>query len=244
MSTAPATDLVASYLSNGAVETYKRTLLVKYVFLFDELREKWLAASGVVDYIESNLAPLKSLSVQNIVEDGTPFFWMNIDRCRTEPDSLASSSRHLVMLAFDSFFPHLLDGAEFKLSPVEGSDVVLPKLGIRVPASGKPALLRRLNAESLEIEVNSETETFTLGQINEKYALPLMHIPGHDSALLMQAKDPSLQEDAYIETISLNQTAAVSLNQKIGRALEWITEADPIWRSDQALHQMVFSNRH
>jgi len=226
MSTAAPTDLVASYLSTGAEERYKRTLLVKYVFLYDVLRELGPVASSFADYIESNLQPLKSLSVQTVIEDGTPFFWMNVDRCRNDLDNLASHSRHLVMQAFDSFFQHLPDGAEFKLSSVDGSDVILPRLRIRVPASGKPALLRRLTSESLEIEVNSQTETFILGTIDPKYALPFLTIPDHDSAVLLEVKDPALVEADYIETISLNSTSTISLNQKIGRALEMIAEAD------------------
>lgn len=226
MNTALPADLVASYLSSGAEERFRRTLLVKYVFLYDVLRELGSPASSFADYIEANLQPLKSLSVPEVIEEGTPFLWMNVDRCRNDLDNLASHSRHLVMLAFDSFFRHLPDGAEFKLSPVEGSDVILPRLKIRVPASGKPALLRRLNAESLEIEVDSVTETFTLGAIDSKYALSSMTIPDHDSAVLLQVKDPALVENEYIETISLNSTSAISISQKVGRALEMITEAD------------------
>jgi HEXXH motif-containing protein len=226
MSQALHTDLVASYLSNGAEESFKRTLLVKYVFLVDVLRELVPPASGFADYIESNLLPLKSLSAQDVIADGTPFFWMNVDRCRNDPDNLASHSRHLVMLAFDSFFRHLPDGAEFKLSPVEGSDVVLPCLRIRVPAAGKAAVLRRLNSESLEIEVNGEIEILTLGAIDSKYQLPLLTIPDQDSAVLLKVNDPALVEKDYIETISLNSTSAISLNQKIGRSLEMIGEAD------------------
>lgn len=226
MEPASRTDLVASYLSNGARESYKRTLVVKFVFLCDVLRESGPVASAFADYIESNLLPLKSLSGQAFMEDGTPFFWMNVDRCRNERDKLASHSRHLVMLAFDSFFQHLPDGAEFRLPPVEGSDVVLPRLRIRIPASGKPALLRRLNSESLEIEVNSETVALSLRAIDSKYGLPLLTIPDHDSAVLLQLKDPALLEKDYIETLSLNDVSAVSLNQKIGRALEMIGEVD------------------
>ena len=226
MSLALPTDLVASYLSKGAEEGYKRALLLKYVFLCEVLRKLGSSASGYADYIESNLLPLKSLSAQDVIDDGTPFFWMNVDRCRNDLENLASHSRHLVMLAFDSFFRHLPDGAEVKLPPVEGSDVVLPRLRILVPASGKPALLRRLNSESLEIEVDSETKTFVLGAIDSKYALPLLTIPGHDSAVLLQVKDPALLEGDYIETLYLDNTSALSLNQKIGRSLEMIGEVD------------------
>ena len=226
MSEALHTDLVASYLLNGAEESYKRTLLVKYVFLVDVLRELPAPAAGFADYIESSLLPLKSLSAQDVLEDATPFFWMNVDRCRNDPDNLASHSRHLVMLAFDCFFRHLPDGAEVRLPAVEGSDVILPRLRIQVRASGKPAVLRRVNSESLEIEVDAETETFTLGSIDSKYALPLMTIPDHGSAVLLEVKDPALVENDYIETISLNSTSAICLNEKIGRALEMIDEAD------------------
>lgn len=226
MNTAQPTDLVASYMSNGAEERYKRTLLVKYLFLCDGLRELGPPASSFAEYIESNLRPLKSLSVPDLIKEGTPFFWLNVDRCRTDLEDLASNSRHLVMQAFDSFFRHLPDGAEFKLTPVDGSDVVLPSLRIRVPAFGKPALLRRLNAESLEIEVDSETRTFILGQIDAEYALPMMTVPDHEAAVLLLVKDPALIENLFLETLCLNSTYAISLNQKIGRALEMISEAD------------------
>jgi HEXXH motif-containing protein len=141
--------------------------------------------------------------------------------------NLESYSRHLVMLAFDSYFEHLPDGSVFTLPAVEGSDIILPRLGIRVPTSGQTAALRRLGPESLEVRVNGQRLSINLGSVDAEYRLPTLQVPGQDSALVLMARDPALFEEDYINTVSSDQAQATSLVERIGKSLDLIAEVDP-----------------
>jgi HEXXH motif-containing protein len=231
MNLTPCDDLVASYVSSEGEQNFNRVLFVKYALLYDALRKAGTDGERAADYLESNLAVLKQLAGDVLVEGGTPFFWMNVIRCRSaifkNRANLAAYSRHLVMLAFDSFFEHLPDGTEFTLPPVEGSEIVLPRLRVRVPSEGTTAVLRRADADSLEVEVGGERRRITLASVEPEYLIPYLIVPGHESAVVLRVKNPALFEDDYIDTLSLINVSAVLLNQKIGRALEMIGEAAP-----------------
>jgi hypothetical protein len=106
-------DLVASIIATSGKENYERLLFVKYGFLRDSLRKAGPVGQSVANYVERNLTPLEALTGEVLVRKGTPFFWMNVFRCRSDGRdngmNLESYSRHLVMLAFDSYFEHLPD---------------------------------------------------------------------------------------------------------------------------------------
>ncbi len=227
----PDQDLVAAYVSNEAGQNYKRLLFVKYVLLDEALRKAGEGCEKVADYLEANLSAIRPLSGDLLVEAGTPFFWMNVVRCRSailkKRSRLMDYSRHIVMLAFDSFFEYLPDGTAVTLPPVEGSEVMLPRLRVRVPSAGQEVLLRRVDSGTLEFERDGERVSLNLANLGPEYLLPHLVVPNHEQAVVLRVKDPALFEDEYIETISLVNVSAVSLNQKIGRAMEMICAADP-----------------
>jgi HEXXH motif-containing protein len=231
VSPAPIDDLVASYIADRGKQDYKRMLFVKYALMGEALREAGAAGDSVVDYIEQQLGILKTLPGDVFVEEGTTFFWMNVFRCRSDvrkgAKNLESYARHLVMQAFDSYFPHLTDGTVFTLPAVADSDIILPRLGIRIPAPDKQTLLRRLDSANLVIEAGDASLAFKLGEIPPEHSIAKLPVPGQKEAVLLRVKDPALFEHEYIETICLDENSAVSLNQKIGRALDMIAEADP-----------------
>jgi HEXXH motif-containing protein len=231
MNLTPYDDLVASYISSEGEQNFKRVLFVKYAILIDAMRKAGTEGERAADYLESNLAVLKRLPGDVLVEAGTPFFWMNVARCRSallrDRAKLPVYSRHLVMLAFDSFFENLPDGTSFTLPDVDGAEIVLPRLRVRVPSEGKSAVLRRVGSERLEVEVGGERLDITVGNVAPEYLMPHLTIPGHESAVILRVKDPALFEDDYIDTLSLINVSAVSLSQKIGRALDMMGEADP-----------------
>ncbi len=224
-------DFVAESLRNSGHQNYQRLLLFKYALLCESLLQSGIEAAASVDYLERNLNVLKKIKGNVFLESGTPFFWMNIARGRSairrEKHNLLTYSRHIVMLAFDSFFDYLEDGTMFTLPAVGDSNVVLPSLKIIIPSRSEIVTLQRLNSENVEIRIGNVSCSINLKNVEPEYRIPYHKIPGHDSAVVLSAKDPALFETEYIDTISLLNVAAVSLSQKVGRAFEMIGEADP-----------------
>ncbi len=131
------------------------------------------------------IEPLRKLPVAKILENATPFFWLNVDRfydaAQTEGDSLQVATGRLLLSAFDSFFECFPANVELRARLGTGSQIVLPRLRVLRSCEADEVVLVRTAFQS-------------------DRSLPTLNVPGTDACVL-PVRDPILFEDAYQDRI-------------------------------------------
>lgn len=223
--------LVGKLLAERGDASHDKLMALKYMMFIDTLRERGPEGEALADWITAELTPLENLGVVDLVRHGTPFFWFNVHRFfgagPWEREDLAAACRHLLMTAFDAFFAFLPDGAAFHLSPVPGSDVLLPSLGVRLAATAEPAVLRRRSARALSIETGGRVYDVDLDRVEPELALPRLAIPGHPGTHLLCVRDVSLFHTNFLDKLAPDTPAAAGLARMIGESLDMIRLALP-----------------
>lgn len=169
---------------------------------------------------------LETLKLADLLRHATPFFWLNVLRChaacRNAGSELAVALRYLLMTGFDAFFPIIPDGFSCRLPPGDDLEIVLPRLGVRLPASAGPAQLCRVSRNLLRVEDDEgRATTVPLDGVPARFRLPWLPVGSHNSARLLLQGHPALFPGSS-ETDSPAAQAA-----KITAALRLIGEVDP-----------------
>ncbi len=223
-------NLITAKLMTSVEQAYQSNLAFQFALLDHCLRHVEPIGILTADFFQRELAPLKKLNAQEFVSQGTPFFWRNIltgvDDVVDGKADFDNLCRHLLMLAFDAYFEYLPIGTDFTLPVVEGSDIILPKLGIRVFTSGKISVLRRINSKIIEVEGCDRNFCIDLNQIEPEFRLPIIPIPNCAPAVLLMSNSPALFDGEYIDSIEPELPAAVAHAQMIGRSLKFIEKVD------------------
>jgi len=218
--------LLAPTLSAAARPMYERWLFIKYALLGDAGRH-----NIITDRLRRELAPLEYLRGTDLVRQGTPFFWKNVNYCYINGfisgEGLRRIRRHLLMAAFDSFFELLPDGTIFTLDAARDSNIVLPRLGIRIPLSSNDAMLCRLSPTSLHINISGQCFSINLNSIEPVVQIPAIKIAGYDQMMLLPLREPALFEENYINDISVDITQAFELANKLPKCLDLIKVVNP-----------------
>jgi len=169
-------------------------------------------------------------SVTEFVSHGTPFFWQNVRRCLATVDqnweTIAKAANLLLRTGFDSYFDWMPDGTTFWLDAEPGADLVLPSLGVKIPADNQPVVVRRIGPRRFEVELADQRLQVDLDNLDSALRLPVIDILD-DEAKLLVVKDRTLFEDHYINKIAPETSKASFLAQMIGKSLEMIQTADP-----------------
>lgn len=222
--------MVAALVDSRARRDYDRLLLVKYTLLYETLRNSSAAGAAAAAYLQENLAPLGNLTANVLIKKATPFFRLNVQKCYNaasadDAESLTGHARNLVLMAFDSFFEQLPYGHAVRVEREEGSDIILPRLGVRVAAPGGAATLRRLDAALLEVQAAEGPLVIDTRDVAPDFKLPSFSVPDSPGTILL-ACDPALFEEDYISNIELDTEHALSLSAQIGKSLSLIRRVD------------------
>jgi HEXXH motif-containing protein len=217
---------VEEVLANGARAHYERLQALKWLFLFEHLRDRGGTAALLADRLERAAAPLIDLPVQDVLAYATPFFWLNVQRLYSQElvaaPPLEAAAEYLLAQAFDSLFARLPDGAEITLQ----RDAMMPRLGLRIGAGGGTVRLARRGPETVEVAAAGERTTVDLPAPPATLQLPKLAIPGEPSELLRVGGE-ALFEPSYMDKLEPDTPVADRLAGMIGEALAMIRLADP-----------------
>jgi HEXXH motif-containing protein len=223
--------LGGSTLPAASESQYERWLFVRLLGLFDVARSNLPGLGSKIDAAERALAILNQLSFAQIVEEGSPFFWMNVQRLLAadaagSPDP-GESLQYLICHAFDSYFPRLSDGQEVFFEVEEPAFILLPRLGLRIEAGPGLVHLRRLHSNRIRVEANGRRSEIELTAIPEEFRFPLLTVASSYPARLLLASHPSLFELAYIDAVTPGTHNAEGQAAMIGDALDLICAVYP-----------------
>jgi HEXXH motif-containing protein len=208
------------------LDTYR---VCKYVLLKN--RVEAAAASGNRNRENSRSTPgwLESMELNVLARQGSPFFWLNVDRCHDacslDSSQLPAALRNLQMTAFDAYFELLPDGACCQLAPGDPV-IVLPRLGVRFTSSGSDVLLRRVRQGILDVEDGQRPRTrLVLADLPPEARLPWLPV-GNAHTRLLLCDDTALFAEAYASFILADPPDPTPRVGMIASALQWIRTVD------------------
>jgi HEXXH motif-containing protein len=174
---------------------------------------------------------LEALPVAELVRLGTPFFWLNVVRshaaCGDGGRDLALALRHLLMTGFDAYFSVLADGFSCRL-PADDAGIVLPRLGVHLPACAGPARLCRAGQRLAQVEAEgAQAMSVPLNDVPAGARLRWLPV-GHDgTARLLLHAHPALLPPSCAADIPTDPADPAGHAAMITAALELIQEVDP-----------------
>jgi hypothetical protein len=146
------------------MEAYEACLIGRIFDLMERTRE------GAFDPVGDNALrrgfnQLEMIDAADFLSEGTPFFWMNVNRLgRTRQHACSPQLiRDVLMTGFDSYFHLMPDGTCFALPHGEFQRLILPRLGVVIP-NVSPVLLWRRCSEALEVELAGNKLTINLAE--------------------------------------------------------------------------------
>ena len=195
------------------------------------LRDR-LEAAGGERASSSPPAGWRRLRLAELVRHATPFFWLNVGRCHAACGNagagLAVALRYLLMTGFDAFFPVAPDGFSCRLPAGDDPVIVLPRLGVRLPASGGPARLSRASRNVLQVENgDGQATTIALDDVPAGARLSWLPVGGDDSARLLLNSHPALFPGSYAADVPADPPDPAGQAAMIASALRLIREVDP-----------------
>jgi HEXXH motif-containing protein len=221
------TDIVVQTLQQGAEANAYRLRFLKFGLLQDSLR----GHKKLEEKYEQLWAALGSQPATQILATGSPFFWKNLHRCCLEGvrnmGDLATSVDYMLRMAFDSFFDWLPDGFSLECQPTEGSNLVLPLLGVRIPSAGKSISVCKLSGSEIGITGYQTKFVVDLNDVPSEFRIRKIGIAGSDDAHLVMLRDPSIFENDYIDRVDPETEQADFLAKLISKSLELIAAAMP-----------------
>ncbi len=175
---------------------------------------------------------LETLRLADLVRHATPFFWLNVLRCHAACDNagagLAVALRFLLVTGFDAFFPVAPDGFTCRLPAGDDPVIVLPRLGVRLAASGGPARLRRVSRSVLQVEDgDGQATTIPLDDVPAAARLAWQAVGGDDSARLLLSSHPALFPGSCAADMPTEPPDPAGHAAMIASALRLIQEVDP-----------------
>jgi HEXXH motif-containing protein len=209
---------------------YERWLFVRLLGLFDVARSNFPDLGSKIDAAERALGILNRLSFAQIVEEGSPFFWMNVQRLLSSnaagSPNPGESLQYLICHAFDSYFSRLADGQGVSFEVEEPAFILLPKLGLRIGAGPGLVHLQKRHSNRACVEANGRRSEIELTAVPAEFRLPVLTVASYPAKLLL-ASHPSLFEQAYIDAVVPGTDNAADQAAKIGDALDLICEVYP-----------------
>jgi HEXXH motif-containing protein len=172
---------------------------------------------------------LETLSLADLLRRATPFFWLNVSRCHAACVNASSrliiALRYLLLTGFDALFPLLPDGFSCCLPAGDEPILVLPRLGVRLPASDGPLRLCRVSDKVLRVEDGQGlATTVPLDDIPATARLAWLPVGQHGSARLLLHAHPALFPDCSALDIPPDPARHAAL---LNAALQLIGEVDP-----------------
>jgi HEXXH motif-containing protein len=154
--------LAGTLLDRGARQAYRAFLLGCLGEALDRVDET--AGGNARRALQQGLEYIEALDVRDLLRYGTPFFWMNLHRLNADRQGPNASRnvRDLLMMAFDSWFHLLPEGACFEVESDAPRDVILPSLGIVIPGV-RNGRLRRTGPDRLEVKADGARQTIHPG---------------------------------------------------------------------------------
>ena len=211
----------------------QQRLLVTRCALLPELLRKADNGDSAAGKFEALLEAVAGLSADALLVEATPFFWLNVSRCVSEVlnngDNVDELAEFGLVAAFDALFDHLPDGTAVELGDDPGCDLVLPKLGVRVPASTLPIALRRAGIDSLAVTTRD-------GVVNvpvrtpyrpSPFSNPRIAISDTTSACILLAPNLSLLDPLSALACVPESSDVMPFRAMLGEALAWIASVDP-----------------
>jgi hypothetical protein len=102
-----------------------------------------------------------------------------------------------MLATFDSFFAQLPNGVSIRPTTVGnwGCDIVLPKIGLKIPATLRPTSLVRLNESAVEIHADDRVIAVDINRGGSEFAAPTVPIPEHPGQTVLLAPTKMLLGD-------------------------------------------------
>jgi HEXXH motif-containing protein len=214
-----------------AVSSQQRLLVTRFAALPALLQRSGGAQTAAM--FDTFLDALSGVSADALLADGTPFFWMNVGRCASElikdGDDVEELIEFVLATAFDSFFDRLPDDAAIDFSMERGCDLLLPKLGVRAPATTLPIRLRRVDDRSLEVSMKNGIETIAIRMANRPRPLSDPRVPISDAigARILVAPNLSLVDPISALACVPPAFDIGPFRTMLAESLHWIATADP-----------------
>ena len=223
--------LGGSTLPAASESQYERWLFVRLVGVFDVARSNFPSLGREIDSAERAFAVFNRLSFAQIVEEGSPFFWMNVQRILAADNAGlrngSESLQYLICHSFDSYFSLLSDGEGVSFELEDHADILLPKLGLRFEAQPGLLHLQRLHSSRACVETSERRSEIALTDIPTEFRLPLLSVASDYPARFLLASHPSLFEPAYIDAVTPDAQNAADQAAMIGHALGLISGVYP-----------------
>jgi len=175
---------------------------------------------------------LVTLKLDDLPRYATPFFWLNVNRCHAACHNAGLESvialRYLLMTGLDAFFPVMPDGFFCRLPAGDDPVIVLPRMGVRLPASKSAIRLCRIRRDSLRVENDEGVElTVPLNAVPASARLALLQVGSRDSGRLLPHSHPALFPGSSAADRPICPTNSAEQAARITAALRLIQEVDP-----------------
>jgi HEXXH motif-containing protein len=207
---------------------FERLLLGIYAFLPDTLRKCGLAGHSLATKFECWFQPLSGLIAEDFVRVGTPFFWFNLTECWAaaidQSPQVDVSVQRTLLTAFDAFFEYLPDGLALNLRADVQSDILLPRIGVRIPATLRPITLIRRSPGLLRVATSAGIREISPFQGQTTFPPSTARISKYPSLRVLLAQTPALSGEDGDAAASLDVPLFVEM---LGQSLRLIDAADP-----------------
>jgi len=216
--------IAGAMLDQGGWQAYEGRLLERLWELMDEARDAPADGSSA-DAFRQGLGELEGLEASDLLVGGTPFFWMNVHRLygSERRGAQAQMIRDLLMTGFDAYFQALPKGAGVTLSGGERRTLILPKLGVVIPAVLQ-AHLRRRSSHILEVEADGSRHTLDLSQHSHPWRARTLKISAEGAETVMAVPDAALMASDVNGIFAEGDLRPFA--QRVGQALQWIQTID------------------
>lgn len=166
----------AEFIHSGGLEHFHRNHALRFFLTVEQLMKAGGEASELVT-MSTALERVASRSAGDLVKHGSSFFWYHLDRLYLLVEDGDPVPEHAVSMflahLFDSFHPTLEETDAVRLAGLESDEhVVLPCLGLRLPAKADHLTLSKLTGDRIGIKDGPEIGTRSPGQ----YTLPSVQV--------------------------------------------------------------------
>lgn len=172
-----------------------------------------------------------NLNAQHFIDEGTPFWWFNLRQCCAAAmdgsKQTGEYARNMLLAAFDSFFGQLPHGTTVRPQANGNPDIVLPKIGLTIPAALKPTSITRLGVNTIGIGTDDALISVDLDGNRCGFATPRIPIPGHEGQHLLIAATKALLGDDPRANLAPTSFDSVAFADLLGQSLNLVQSVSP-----------------
>jgi HEXXH motif-containing protein len=209
---------------------FEALLVLTWASLDDALQQ---ADSKLADEIRDWFNQISNLNARQLIDDGTPFWWFDVAQCWRAAISGSQQTpeyaANMLVAAFDAFFADLPNGATVHLNGNGDSEIVLPKLGLNIPATLRPTAISRSGANAIAIYTRdvAGVVTINLDEDRDRFSSSRLAIPGHEGQYVLCSPSKALIGDDPRANLTGRDFDSPAFTNMLGGALTLIQNECP-----------------